>query len=89
MDWRDDGDFLRAEQCIDLATGECENLSAFAIRRATICQRVNSRVEELLTRHWPEVAAIAGALLDRTTLRGDEVARIFERSLREREIVTR
>jgi hypothetical protein len=84
LDWRDENDFLRAEQCIDLAVGDLRDISAFARRRAMFVLHVRSQAEKLAEDHWPEIRSIAAELLAARTLRGEAVERLFQDSLRAR-----
>ena len=87
FDWRDEKDFLAADEAIGRATSEWRSfpsIGAYASRRATITLRVREAAEQLVERHWAEIESIANALLVFGTLHGEALARIFERSLRAR-----
>jgi ATP-dependent Zn protease len=79
-----DEDFLAADRAIDAAAGECRSISAYAHRRARIALHVRAAALHIAEGYWPEVSAIANALLELKTIEGDAVVRIFERSLRAR-----
>jgi ATP-dependent Zn protease len=72
-----DDDFKNARDQIDASIGELENLSTHALRHAASFLRVRSQAEEIIVEYWPEVQAIARALLKEATLSGDQVVRIF------------
>jgi hypothetical protein len=82
-----EGDFRRADEAIDAATGECNSfpsLSVYACRRANIALQVRAAAEQIAAHHWPEIVALANALLERKTIGGDAAVQLFERSLRTR-----
>jgi hypothetical protein len=82
-----ESDYLRADKAIDAATGDCSsypNVSAFARRHANITLHVRATAEQIAEHHWPEIVAIANALLERKTIAGDVAIQLFERSLHTR-----
>jgi hypothetical protein len=82
-----EGDYRRADKAIDAATGECNsfpNLSVYGCRRANIALQVRASAEQIAEHHWPEIVAIANALLECKTIGGDAAVQLFERSLHSR-----
>jgi hypothetical protein len=82
-----EGDFRHADKAIDAATGECSsfpNVSVYACRRANISLQARAAAERIAEHYWPEIAAIADALLERKTIGGDAAVQLFERSLHTR-----
>lgn len=80
FNWRDgaDQDFAAAHGLADDITA-CPS-SVDAIRK--LCER---RAEILVEYYWPEIEAVAAALLERSTIEADELRRIVSTSLRDRE----
>jgi hypothetical protein len=79
-----DGDYRCADTAIDAATGECSSfpsISAYACRRAKIALRARAAAEQIAEHHWPEIEAIANALLVRRTITGNAAVELFELSL--------
>jgi hypothetical protein len=82
-----EGDFRRADEAIDAATGECSSfpsLSIYACRRADVAHQVRAAATQIAEHHWPEIVAIANALVERKTIGGDAAVQLFDRSLHTR-----
>lgn len=79
-DWRlgAEGDFQRADEHINTATGRIADLGTHVLRRAAISVRAKAQAELLVRDHWGKIQAIAKELMVRITLDGDAVARLCE-----------
>jgi hypothetical protein len=79
-------DFLDAARALDRDADRYQHLgiAQYAVRRATIVLDVRAKAEQLVAYYWPEVQAIARALLEARTLHGDTVRRVFNDSFRAR-----
>jgi len=81
------GDFRGADDGIDRATGELRSfpsIGAYARRRAALTLHVRAEAERIVEERWREIDTIALQLLQRQSLDGAEVKRLFNSSLRSR-----
>jgi ATP-dependent Zn protease len=62
------------------------DLTACPSSRDAIAKLCERRAEILVDHYWPEIEAVAAALLERSTIDGDELRRIVRESVRARAV---